>query len=134
MKKIKLILRWAATVAYAGFVFHVLSMATGDRPTLPYIDMFYHFAIFLIMSAMIMWALRATRFRDRKEVPFIAAILATVYGSAMEIVQIYIPFRNAEWSDAIANAAGAFLAIPVVALLFHIRSSWRTKHDRCNQE
>ncbi len=126
----KRVVRWIITISYAAVVLYLSFILITDQPHHPYMDKVQHAIAYLFLSVMIRWSLRVTPLRDKRITPYIAAAIATLYGGLTEIFQIYIPYRDAEWADAIANAIGAFAAIPISALLLDARKKWRNGYAR----
>ncbi|MBT3181750.1 MAG: VanZ family protein [Deltaproteobacteria bacterium] len=129
-QNIKRVMRWAVTISYAAVVMYLSFILLTNQPNHPYADKVNHAVAYFFLSIMIRWSLRLTPLRAKKITPYIAALIATLYGGMTEIFQIYIPYRDAEWADAIANALGAFTAIPISALLIELRNKWRNIYAR----
>ncbi len=101
----------AIAVAFTGVVL-VLSVLPDMDPStaLNDIDKVYHFSAYLVMGWL--WAgafLNSFFFREKGKASAVAASfgISFVFGAAMEITQRYVPGRDADIGDLIANGAGA---------------------------
>ena len=92
-----------------------------SQDSLIHVDLLAHFAIYLIMAALLRWvaaalpgsglALAAAR--------ILGPLTYTVaFGGLMELLQTGVVGRSGNWSDAITNALGAVAAlVPIEAAL-----------------
>jgi len=82
-----------------------------------HLDKAAHVCAYLVFAWLLIQAVRASSVEDvASRVPELdyrlwAWIYATSYGLLMELIQAMIPWRSAEWGDALANAAGAALGV-----------------------
>ncbi len=79
-------------------------------PDIGNIDKAYHFLAYLVLGWL--WAgafLNAPSFKAKGAPTAFAAAFAVsfMFGAAVEIIQSYIPYRDAEALDHLANGAGA---------------------------
>lgn len=81
-----------------------------------------HFGIFLILAFLLSRSL-TTRIQPftRLRAANISFLATSVYGFLLEIVQIPLPGRAFEWSDAFANCIGALAGV-LIAGFWVIRS------------
>ena len=71
-------------------------------------DGLLHGAGYGVLAALLLRALAAARWDGvTVRTAFLAAALATLYGVTDELHQWFVPGRSAEWSDLVADAAGA---------------------------
>ena len=79
------------------------------------IDKLEHAAAFGVLQIL---ALRALRYELPgalpRAMPWIAALIATVVGGALELYQLTVPNRSAELMDLVSDAIGAVLATVVM--------------------
>lgn len=105
---------YAASIFYAG-VAHI-----GELPQTPFVpvDKLLHAACFGGLEVLVEFALADLEaFRRRS-----FAILASVgVGVALEFVQAALPYRSADFFDALADAVGALLAALVLTLIGRTR-------------
>lgn len=131
---LKLVLPLAASAAWAYVVFVYstdpsppgVSDNAGRLDFLPRPDLFVHFAMYGLLSLLLILAVLPVRlFR-----PFTLAlraglpvVVAGVYGIALELVQSTIPERSGSVDDAVADILGAITAVVfvyVVRRVLHI--------------
>ncbi|MBI3996263.1 MAG: VanZ family protein [Candidatus Omnitrophica bacterium] len=87
-------------------------MPTREWPgaDLPYLDKVVHLCEYLLFAWILVQAVRASRMPERDYLWW-AWIYATSYGVLMELVQLMVPWRSAEWLDVVANTAGAAIGV-----------------------
>lgn len=104
---------WAAVIVYAGFLF-ILSSLSLPLP-LPFapgvgLDKVTHLGAYGLLSYLLFRALHVTFHRAAIwRIATAAAVLATLYGASDEVHQLYVPNRQAEILDLVADGIGAFL-------------------------
>jgi hypothetical protein len=116
------VFRWLMVSLYAGLIFlgSSMSMGTGGASDTP--GSFYiiykdpinacaHFIEYGLLCILLCWAISAhlKAHRTRKLI-FIAIILASLYGIAMEVHQLFVPARTGAVFDWLTDAAGAAIA------------------------
>ena len=94
-------------MAYAGFIFYLSSQTWEGAPRFPYADKVFHIILYLMLAGLLIWALRATRFRYNKFIAVIAFSVALVYGLSDEIHQIFVSGREFSLLDLAADGVGA---------------------------
>ncbi len=79
-----------------------------DLPTeeVPYLDKVLHLCEYLGFAWILMQAVRATR-QPEPEYRCWVWMYATSYGLLVEVLQMVVPWRGADWMDALMNALGA---------------------------
>lgn len=76
-------------------------------PSFPLADKLAHLLKFGLLASLIYFALRKS---DVSSHPiFIPFLIASLYGVSDEIHQYFVPGREAEVLDAVANAVGSFV-------------------------
>jgi VanZ family protein len=116
--------RWLA-LGWAVVVAALLAIPGSELPSAPRwlvgADSAVHFALFAPLALLVRRACDARQRAALWPRPVLAAaLLASGWGAATEILQIAVPGRHAEWSDLVADAAGvgsALLVDTLVALL-----------------
>ncbi|MDX1705613.1 VanZ family protein [Pseudidiomarina sp.] len=77
----------------------LMRFSSGDLPRFEHADKVVHFGAFFIL---------ALTFHRAFPIPFwVALIILTAYGLAIEYVQNLLPYRQASMGDLLADAAGA---------------------------
>jgi VanZ family protein len=99
--------RWTITAAYAALIFYVSMRPDFGPPLFAHSDKVAHFVLYAGLAFLVVWSLRVTVLRFWPHVPILAFGLAVVYGAINEVHQHFIPHREAEGLDMLANALGA---------------------------
>jgi VanZ family protein len=68
-------------------------------------DYLQHFGAYLMLSLLVVGASLTTL----RPSALICGIAAVLHGIATEALQHFIPRRTCDWTDALANAGGAFI-------------------------
>ena len=92
----------------------MLAMAiTPDLGPLANVDLFeqqdkaYHFTEYVVLAILLVFALLRGTSLPREDQVKISFILPSIYGVALEVIQPFIPYRDASGLDALANIFGA---------------------------
>jgi VanZ family protein len=99
----------------------------GPPIPLPYhLDKIQHLVAFAALQVLL---LRALRYEFPLAFPrgmhWIAALVATAVGAALEVFQLTVPNRSAELNDFLANVVGASIAALVTARIGYRRHAIR---------
>ena len=101
---------WALVGAYAAVVFVFSILPVGLEPEVPHLDKVIHLCEYAVFAWLLTQAIHATAHPPHVRFYLLWAWLyATSYGALMEVVQLMVPWRSADWLDAVANALGAAL-------------------------
>jgi VanZ family protein len=105
-------LAWLPVVAYSGLIFYLSSrpvrVQTGWK--LPGFDKLIHVVEYGGWALLFLVGLLATSPRIRaRPAFFLAALAATAYGLSDEVHQAFVPQREADGFDLLADAVGAML-------------------------
>lgn len=137
----RLALAWAGVIlAFAVLPTHAaLSRTVGDRET--FTTQAGHFLEFALLAWLVAWWLAARRDRRRgtwgdegaaagtatilRDAALAWAAVAS-YGVIIEVVQLPLPYRSAQWSDVAIDAAGALAGL----LAFSCDRAWRARKGR----
>ena len=106
VKKYKLSIIWALIMLLA------TTMKAGDempKIDIPYMDKIVHFGIFGVLGFLITYEKR------RADIP--TWLICTLYGAAIEVIQLFLPWRSFEWEDMLADSLGALAGILVAKYL-----------------
>jgi VanZ family protein len=109
---------WGPVCGYAGLIFY-LSAQSHPETHLPFItrfsDKLLHAGEYAVLGALCFRAIRGTGTDSWKQQAIPAAILlASLYGMSDEVHQAFVPFRDSNWLDWLADTVGA--AIGVIAM------------------
>ena len=116
--------RWAGVM---------MAMAiTPDLGPLANIDLFeqqdkaYHFGEYVVLAILLVVALLRGTDLPREDQLKISFILPAIYGVALEVIQPFIPYRDASGLDALANIFGAAIGAIVGV---YIIGPWLLRKD-----
>lgn len=110
MKQIKFfIFYWVPVFLYCLLIYIQSSYPSPETiPNLPYMDKLLHFAAYAILGVLFFRAFRKQRFKDNIRLAMILSmLLSTLYGLSDELHQSYVPYRNADLMDALADMLGS---------------------------
>jgi VanZ family protein len=122
--------RWPyiiATAAYCGLIWQMSSDTTPPKWELPWqiegLDKVLHAAVYAVLAAIVSVGI----WRSGKPVSlwaqcFVPVLFAALYGLSDEIHQLYVPNRNFDIGDLLADTAGATIAQSILCYAY-----WR-KH------
>jgi VanZ family protein len=107
-------------IAYAALLFWISSLSPPDAPTygLEWGDKINHAGAFGLMA--ILWFRASAWFlprSSRRTRCLLTLALVALYGATDEIHQSFVPGRESDITDWIADVVGATLAIAVIALI-----------------
>jgi len=115
----RFVLYWLPLILYCLFIY-----IQSDHPspeqilTFPYVDKVLHVTAYGIMGILFYRAYQTLRLKDNiKMLMFLSVVSASLYGISDEIHQFFVPFRQAEVADAIADMIGAFSGVCLYQLL-----------------
>lgn len=109
---IPLIIHWIS-------IFILTSLPSDSLPHVALVDKVKHFIAYLVLSILLTLSLRAQSRFKRLKTGFIkyAFVITILYSTFDEIHQIFIPGRDAEIWDWVANLLGIILGIFVIKLI-----------------
>lgn len=98
---------------YAALIFYVSSLQSISPPSIGFTwdDKIYHFGEYVLLSFFIFIALRYYR-QDtiRKHLHLIAILIACCFAASDEIHQFFVPGRDSQLGDLLADSLGIVLA------------------------
>ncbi len=107
--KWNILFRWLPLFIYCALIF-IQSSYPGLKhiPKIAFMDKYLHFAGYAILGILFFRAYMTLPFRDRLVLISLLSIASsTMYGISDEIHQYYVPYRNADVLDAVANFVGS---------------------------
>lgn len=109
---IPLVIHWIS-------IFVLTSLPSKSLPHFAFDDKVKHFIAYLVLSVLLTLSLRAQSRFKRLKTGFIkyAFVITVLYSTFDEIHQIFIPGRDAEIWDWVANLFGIILGIFVIRLI-----------------
>jgi len=116
---------WGPVCGYAGLIFY-LSAQPHPEEHLPFVTYFsdkvLHAVEYAVLGALCYRALRGSGNDAWRQQAIPAAILlASLYGASDEVHQAFVPFRDANWLDWVADTVGAVIGVTVMHRVFSLR-------------
>lgn len=109
----------SANLALLALIFYLGTEDGGPNvQSLPGKDKLGHALAFGLLAITQLWGLRAFSLGSPRLQPFIAVGAATTLGGVLELVQIALPTRTAEWLDLLADLGGAMAFVAALSLAF----------------
>jgi VanZ family protein len=97
-------------IAWAGVIFYLSSQPSIDTPSLfPGQDKLFHMIAFGVLGFLLMGGMKTTSNGYRTGQVWFVVVLVVLYGLLDEFHQYFVPGRNADIFDVLADAAGALL-------------------------
>ena len=115
----KFLFYWLPVFIYCLLIFMQSSYPSPESvPDWPYIDKLLHIAVYALLGALFLRAFKTLRIRQNlKLVMILSILLSSLYGISDEIHQHFVPFRNADFMDALADMFGSVGGVYVYQLL-----------------
>ena len=106
-------LYWLPLILYCLFIYIQSDHPSPKQiPMFPYVDKVLHVTAYGIMGILFYRAYQTLRLKDNiKMLMFLSVVSASLYGISDEIHQSFVPFRQAEVADAIADMIGAICGV-----------------------
>jgi VanZ family protein len=100
---------WAPIIIYCLLIFLQSSYPSLEQtPDLPYMDKILHGGAYALLGFLFFRALRTMRIGNRiLLLIFISSLLSTLYGVSDEIHQHFVPSRDADIMDVVADLTGS---------------------------
>ncbi len=113
-----LLTRWFPLIAYCIFIFFQSSHPTPQEiPSFRFMDKMLHIAAYAVLAILFYRAYQTLPIRHNQRLLVVLSILsASLYGISDEIHQYFVPFREADIFDGIADIIGAICG----AYLYHL--------------
>ncbi len=116
---------WGPVCGYAGLIFY-LSAQPHPEEHLPFVthfsDKVLHAVEYAVLGALCYRALRGSG-NDvwRQQAISAAILLASLYGVSDEVHQAFVPFRDSNWLDWVADTVGAVIGVTVMHRVLSLR-------------
>ena len=113
-----LISRWLPLFAYCLIIFIQSSQPSYEHlPEFDFSDKFLHFAAYAVLGILFFRAFQTLRINaNTRLLILLSFVSASLYGISDEIHQYFVPSREADIMDVIANTLGAACGV----YLYHI--------------
>ena len=100
----------ALAIAWAGVIFYLSSQPSIDTPSLfPGQDKLFHMVAFGVLGFFLMGGMKTTNSGYRTRQVWFVVALVVLYGLLDEFHQYFVPGRDADIFDVLADAAGGLL-------------------------
>jgi VanZ family protein len=108
-----LLTRWLPLFAYCLIIFIQSSLPAYERlPDFRFSDKLLHFGAYALMGILFFRAFQTLRIKSDARRLILFSIAATaLYGISDEIHQYFVPFRDADFLDEVANTLGAVCGV-----------------------
>jgi VanZ family protein len=113
----RFLLYWLPLILYCLLIFIQSANPSPDQiPSFPFVDKLLHFGAYAFLGILFYRAYQTLRIKNNLQMLILLSVVsATLYGVSDEIHQSFVPFRDAEVADVIADMFGAFSGV----LLYH---------------
>lgn len=101
---------------YALFIFILSSIPSDEFPEIdvPFIDKYTHFIEYAIFSFLTIRALiKEDTIKNYISKSLSAIVITALYGATDELHQLFVPGRNCEIMDLLADLLGAFIGVVI---------------------
>jgi len=104
---------------YCMFIYWQSSSPSLDSlPAFPFSDKLLHLGAYAFLGVLVYRVLRKESLRlSKHQLIVLAILLSSLYGISDEIHQFFVPSRNADLFDAIADIAGSIIGVAVFSNL-----------------
>ena len=110
-------------LSWAMIIYYLSSQPGTDQPLLFYgQDKLFHFIAFGVLGFLTMGAAKATSQGYKQWQLWLAILLVTLYGVLDEFHQYFVPGRNADHFDVIADMLGGMFGVWLMYLLISKKS------------
>lgn len=122
LKTKKAILAWAPSSIWALVILISSLFPTSEVPTVtwPYADKVMHFGIYAVLAVLMLRGFALYNINHMQGYIF-TLILGMGYGILMELVQLFVPGRQADVFDIMANTMGLACGIILRRLILWLR-------------
>jgi VanZ family protein len=118
---------WIPALVWAAIIFVLSSLPGSAYPKTNLInaDKLVHVALYGLLGGLCARGFVRGTGRGAWAALGLAALLSALYGVTDELHQAFVPGRNSDWRDVVADAAGSVLGAAVVVLLARRRGAVR---------
>ncbi len=119
---------WFPIIIYCLIIFIQSSYPSPETvPDLPYLDKLLHFSAYAALGALFLRAFKTTGFKNNIKLVMILSILASsLYGISDELHQYFVPCRNADIMDVLADILGSICGAFLFIYTSRVRAGDRT--------
>jgi VanZ family protein len=112
-------LYWLPLILYCLLIYIQSDHPSPEQiPSFPFVDKVLHFVAYGIMGILFYRAYQTLRIKNNIQMLMLLSVVsASLYGISDEIHQSFVPFREAEVADVIADMLGAASGVLLYQLL-----------------
>lgn len=120
---------WFPILVYCTLIYIQSSYPSPEEvPQLPYIDKVLHFTAYALLSVLFLRALKMLPIKDNiRLIMILSMTLSSLYGISDEIHQHYVPYRDADIMDALADIIGSIFGVYIYHF-FWLERLWKARH------
>ena len=109
---------WLPVILYCLLLFYQSSQSVVDTslPEIPHLDKLLHAGAYALLGALLLRAFAAGKGAVTARLIILSISLATLYGLSDEIHQFFVPLRQADILDLLADFIGSVAGV----LIFHM--------------
>jgi VanZ family protein len=121
---------WFPLIAYCAFVYIQSSYpAPESLPSFDFSDKLYHFAGYALMGILFYRAYQTLPIKDNTSLLILLSMIsAALYGASDELHQSFVPYRDGNLLDAVADALGGVGGVYVYYLWTTAVKDRRRRH------
>ena len=126
----RFVLYWLPLILYCLFIYIQSDHPSPEQiPSFPLVDKVLHFVAYGLMGILFYRAYQTLRIKNNIQMLMLLSVVsASLYGISDEIHQSFVPFREAEVADVIADIIGAFSGVYLYRLLVVSRERERGEY------
>jgi len=115
----RFLLYWLPLILYCLLIYIQSDHPSPEQiPKLPYVDKVLHTTAYGILGILFYRAYQTLKIKNNLQMLILLSVVsATLYGVSDEIHQSFVPFREAEVADVIADMLGAFSGVFLYQLM-----------------
>ena len=115
----RFVLYWLPLILYCLLIYIQSANPSPEQiPSFPFVDKVLHFLAYGIMGILFYRAYQTLRIKNNIQMLMLLSVVsASLYGISDEIHQSFVPFREAEVADVIADMLGAASGVLLYQLL-----------------
>lgn len=109
----KFFIYWLPIFIYCLLIFIQSSYPSIESvPELPNIDKVFHFVAYALLGALFLRAFKTSQIKNNVKLMLIlSVILSSLYGISDEIHQYFVPYRDADLMDVLADMLGGIMGV-----------------------
>ena len=130
----RFVLNWLPLILYCLSIYIQSANPSPEQiPSIPFVDTVLHFAAYGIMGILFYRAYQTLRIKNNIQMLMLLSMVsASLYGISDEIHQSFVPFREAEVADVIADIIGAVSGVCLYQFLVVSRERAECREHRAD--